>query len=125
MLLLIVVFIVILQKCDRCSLMYYFSRKMGKLKIFNIIIPILKYGNYKFTLKRNLWAKIKIPTCGLNVALETPISNPIDHIPSLAAKRTWEPEGVRCVMGESVYVLFSHLGSSCLLATLPPPPVGT
>lgn len=49
----------------------------------------------------------------------------IDHIPSLAANRTWEPEGVRCVMGEGVYALFSHLGSSCLLATLPPPPVGT
>lgn len=38
--LLIVVFIVVIQDCDRCSLMYYFSRKMGSLKIFNRIIPI-------------------------------------------------------------------------------------
>lgn len=38
--LLIVVFIVVIQDCDRCSLMYYFSRIMGSLKIFNILIPI-------------------------------------------------------------------------------------
>ena len=68
--LLIVLFIVVTQECDRCSLVYYLSRKKGKIKNFNINIPILKYGNYKFTLKRNLRTKIKIPTCGLNVALE-------------------------------------------------------